>query len=197
MALIVSSNRYSDLKLTKVFVKFNSDEQFKSMSFMLTKAEMLFTQDIFMSPLFKPNFTNDRVCIEIDVYAIPNAVEHVFQPNDILLPKDLWTLTNNKTFADLEFITEDRTFYVHRAVLAARSEHFSRMLHSGMIESITGQVHIPDSSAEVIEQLLFYLYTGSLPFLSDYNDLLVVADKYQIDSLVSLCEKRVNFMLSS
>lgn len=60
-----------------------------------------------------------------------------------------------------------RLFYAHRVILAARSEYFADMFHSGLRESLHGEwprvIHLPDVSAPVFEAVLRYLYTGELP----------------------------------
>lgn len=61
---------------------------------------------------------------------------------------------NNAHLSDIELRVEGRTIPAHRVVLAARCEHFSRMLLSGMKEAESGCVEIGGVRYEVFACLL-------------------------------------------
>lgn len=82
---------------------------------------------------------------------------------------------------------KDGSFPVHKVVLWARSEYFSAMLESGMIESKTPVIEIHELAPNVLGYLLNYLYTDSLGFgnakLSAKLDVLVAADEFLVPSM--------------
>ena len=61
-----------------------------------------------------------------------------------------------------------------------------------MMEQKTRKVEIPDLSPEVISNMLTFMYTGRTPNLDQVaEDLLTVADKYQLDQLKSICAENL------
>ncbi|CAM9780979.1 unnamed protein product [Discosporangium mesarthrocarpum] len=81
-------------------------------------------------------------------------------------------------------------FPAHRMVLSLRSEPMRAMLHSGMKETFATEVLVKDIRPPVFRALLTYLYTDTLQLQKpeDIMELLVVANQYTLDGLVSLCE---------
>lgn len=55
---------------------------------------------------------------------------------------DLAGMLDDTEFADVVFVVEGRRFHAHRAVLAARCEHFRVMFSSGMRESHEREIRI-------------------------------------------------------
>jgi speckle-type POZ protein len=84
-------------------------------------------------------------------------------------------------------------------LLQARSSVFRSMLASGMQEGETGVVSIHDMQPDVFRALLYFIYTDELPdMLCDGNmsismaqHLLMASDRYQLERLRAICEKRL------
>jgi speckle-type POZ protein len=109
--------------------------------------------------------------------------------------------------ADVVFDVAGETFAAHRCVLAARSPVFSAEFFGAMKESDTGGVvHIEDMEPRVFKALLYFVYTDLLfpstktktmqQVEDDDEDvlsqhLLVAADKYNLERLKLLCEKKL------
>ena len=150
----------------------------------------------FRADFLKQNFSQ-HFPIYLEVYVLPNMPKFEFKLTDTHLAADLWDLwsAQKEMSTDLKLVIEDQTFLAHRAILAARSVYFANMFTSGMTEAQTGNVTIPDAPAHVFEHLLRFLYTGRVPPSADFKELLIIADKYQIDSLVSLCEANIGSRL--
>lgn len=84
--------------------------------------------------------------------------------------------------------------YAHRAILAARSEHFSAMFNSGMKESTEKEIELPSKmKLEVFLALLKYLYTDSINGVSLDVALALssAADFYQLRRLKELCDEMI------
>ena len=71
-------------------------------------------------------------------------------------------LVNAEEFSDVTFIVQDKPIYAHRAVLATRCDHFRAMFKSGMKESRSGEIVIPNTAHHTFLYLLEYLYTDTL-----------------------------------
>lgn len=88
----------------------------------------------------------------------------------------------------------------HKVILSMRSPVFRAMFHSSMSEAASSEVFIPDFDTEVVRQFVRYIYESKLPkeSLERYcDDLLVIACKYQVPGLQSLCEKHFAAILDS
>ena len=101
-------------------------------------------------------------------------------------------------FFDLKFICNGKTFQCHKIVLASQSDVFKTMfLNMDMTEAKSGEVKINDFTAETIETLMYYLYNQEVKDVSLINtDLLLVAEKYNISSLLEMCSGHLQSNLS-
>ncbi|CAB5189637.1 unnamed protein product [Rhizophagus irregularis] len=116
------------------------------------------------------------------------------------LEQDLRLLINNPKYSDIEILCEDeKKLYACRAILAARSEVFDRLLYNGMKESYENQISFPKINSAGMEIILEYTYTGSIK-----NDLLTkdniiesyyAADYFQLSDLQDLIMKTVKKIL--
>ncbi|CAG0905770.1 unnamed protein product, partial [Cyprideis torosa] len=99
--------------------------------------------------------------------------------------------------SDVTLLVEDRKFAVHKAILAAQSPVFASMFQHEMVEKQTGEVRINDISADVIEELLRFMYTGNVKNIEKNRELFAAAAKYNLEALKKICEKRLACSLSS
>ncbi|MEW5309029.1 MAG: hypothetical protein WDW38_000942 [Sanguina aurantia] len=102
--------------------------------------------------------------------------------------------------ADFTFLVEGESMKVHKIILEARSEVFARQLNSNMRESAEGVVPIQDIKAPVFRAMLVFIYTDALPEelegpgnmdVAMAQHLLVAADRYGLDRLRRICERRL------
>ena len=113
----------------------------------------------------------------------------VAEDSDQRFLRNLRSLYSEGLFSDVTFIVEGQRLSAHRAILAARSEHFASMFLSGMRESLDVEIPIPQVRYDIFSALLEFLYTNKVAQLSgeDAVELYVVADLYQIEDLKTLC----------
>ncbi len=84
---------------------------------------------------------------------------------------------------------EEDEFRAHRLVLLSRSPVFAKMFEHDTKESRESLVRIPDLSPEIVAEMLRFVYTGTAPNIENVAiDLLVAADKYQLNRLKTMCE---------
>ena len=102
---------------------------------------------------------------------------------------------SDKQLSDIKVECHGQTFDCHQAILAARSPVFLAMFQSNMKEKETKTVTIDDYRAEVVSEMLNYIYTGNVSGNDIINEiateLLAAADKYQMDLLKNICEERL------
>ena len=113
------------------------------------------------------------------------------------LKQDLRLLVNNPKYSDIEILCGDeRTLYGCRAILAARSEVFDRLLYNGMKESYEKQISFPKIYSSGMEIILEYAYTGSVKEESLTKDNIIeafyAADYFQLPDLQNLIIKNIN-----
>src|SRR5436190_7613251 len=112
------------------------------------------------------------------------------------LEQDLGLLVNNPKYSDIEFLCQDgKKLYACRAILAARSEVFDRLLYNGMKETYENQIFFPEISSSGMEIILEYIYTGSIEkeFLTKDNiiEAFHAADYFQLIELQVIIEETV------
>ena len=79
------------------------------------------------------------------------------------LEQDLRLLINNPKYSDIEILCENKKkLHGCRAILAARSKVFDRLLYNGMKESYENQISFPTINSSEMEIILEFTYTGSV-----------------------------------
>ncbi|DAZ94414.1 TPA: hypothetical protein N0F65_003443 [Lagenidium giganteum] len=102
---------------------------------------------------------------------------------------DFRNLIDNEEFSDVRFIIEGRAVHCHRAILAARSDHFRAMFTSGMRESRENEISLSHIRVPVFLALLEYIYVDSVNAGPEMAiELFAAADLYTLDRLKGLCE---------
>src|SRR6266487_884204 len=92
------------------------------------------------------------------------------------LERDLRLLINDPKYSDLEILCEDeKKLHGCRAILAARSEVFDKLLYNGMRESYENQISFPKIGSSGMEIILEYTYTGSIKEESLTKDNVIEA----------------------
>ncbi|XP_047051357.1 BTB/POZ and MATH domain-containing protein 1-like [Lolium rigidum] len=113
----------------------------------------------------------------------------------------LATMLDNLDLTDVRFDVDGESFSAHRLVLAARSPVFRAELYGPMAESKMTSITIHDVKASTFRYMLHYMYHGSLPNSDekgkdplsavDHQHLLVAADRYGVERLKGLCERKL------
>ena len=85
-----------------------------------------------------------------------------------------------------EFLEE---FRCHKAILAGRSTYFHSMLSHDMEEAKQNYVDIPDIPADIVREMLRYIYTLPVDLVTNAPGLLEAAEKYDLQELKKMCEE--------
>lgn len=106
------------------------------------------------------------------------------------LSDDLGQLYEKSAFSDVTLSVGGKDFYVHKAILAARSVVFNAMFEHEMEERKQNRVEITDVEHNVMTEMLRFVYTGKVSNLDKMADeLLAAADKYALERLKVMCEE--------
>ncbi|CAB5356750.1 unnamed protein product [Rhizophagus irregularis] len=112
------------------------------------------------------------------------------------LEQDFGLLVNNPKYSDVEILCEDeKKLHGCRAILAARSEVFDRLLYNGMKKNHDNQISFPKIKSAGMEIVLEYIYTGSVKEESLTKDNAVeafyAADYFRLSDLQDFITKTV------
>ena len=95
------------------------------------------------------------------------------------LAKRLNMLRRQDHFCVITLVTkDDKEFKAHRNVLSAASPFFSKLLQSNMKENQEGIVRFEEISAAVMEDVLEFIYTGSVEVTQENSKDLIAAANY-------------------
>jgi len=92
---------------------------------------------------------------------------------------------DSQKHCDFVIKVKKKSFNVHKCVLSTHWPHFVTLLESGMAEANSGTLTIEDQMPNVIEAMIYYIYTGTSN-VTDINlalELISVADKYDLPHL--------------
>lgn len=99
---------------------------------------------------------------------------------------------NDDTLADITLKCAGKEFKAHKVILASQSPVFRKMFEIDMKEKRSDIVEISDLTPEVLSNLLSFIYAGTCPNIRTVAmELLNAANKYQIPSLMIMCEKEL------
>eukprot|EP00092_Neocalanus_flemingeri_P017618 GFUD01019061.1.p1 GENE.GFUD01019061.1~~GFUD01019061.1.p1 ORF type:complete len:348 (-),score=86.51 GFUD01019061.1:62-1105(-) len=105
--------------------------------------------------------------------------------------KDMKSIMKLEDISDLVIVCHGKVFKCHKTILCARSDVFEKMLSGDTLENLNREVPIEDSSAEAVEEMLKYIYTGEIPDSDKLDvlniELLHLAEKYHLDPLKFAC----------
>jgi len=172
-------NGIGKLALEKMQEKLTSDGKFLQL---FTSKQMV---DLGKSESLFP-FT-----ITCHVKAVSTVEKIGYRLVDSAWKDQLWASSVNKQLTDVELLVGGKTFSAHRSLLSVRSPVFSAMFNSGMKEAQTGQVCIQDADPNTFGYFLPFLYTGMLEPSADKKQLYPLADRYQVEALLNLCQPAV------
>ena len=114
--------------------------------------------------------------------------------------EDFGKLLEDKDFCDMEINCGGEIFSCHQVIIAARSPVFRAMFRAKMKESESRKVTIEDIKPEIMAEMLYFLYTGLVKkdvSKDSVVDLLVAADKYQMDTLRNICQDKLSSALDA
>ena len=111
------------------------------------------------------------------------------------LCEDLASITEEK-FADFVFKVENEKIAAHRVILAARSPVFAAMFQHDMQENKTNETEITDVTPAAFKAFLQFIYTGHCEVESLAEELLVAANKYDVQDLKQICAKELRMQLT-
>lgn len=112
------------------------------------------------------------------------------------LVHDYNVIVNDSNFSDVHFVVEGQVIHAHKIILAARSQHFNAMFSSGMRESTSSEITIPNVKYETFLALMNYLYSDHVT--SDPTiaiELYAAADMFVLDRLKVKCADMVQQQL--
>ncbi|XP_014229747.1 speckle-type POZ protein B-like [Trichogramma pretiosum] len=105
----------------------------------------------------------------------------------------------SEKLSDVKLKVEEQEIPAHKIVLAAVSPVFRTKFTHDMLENEENFVKITDTTANVVIEMLRFIYTGQINAIETKTiiELLAAADEYQIDSLKIKCSNILSADMSS
>ncbi|XP_073841527.1 protein roadkill-like [Musca autumnalis] len=104
------------------------------------------------------------------------------------LINDLAKIFENNKYADIVMVARDGTeFKAHKLLLSARSEVFETMLNRDFLENKTNRITIDDMDADVMKEMLNFIYTGKEIPKEMALALFQAGHKYAMLDLETMC----------
>ena len=129
-----------------------------------------------------------RLTFYVQVGSFTKDFNHQFF--DSLMTDQLWAAARDRLFTDVEFLVAGEVIAAHRAIVTARCPVLGARIDAINLEKDVPlrRVNIPDVTASVFGQLLYFLYTGTLKTpAKDNAQLWTAADQFQVETLVRIC----------
>lgn len=100
---------------------------------------------------------------------------------------------NSEMLSDVVVVIGKEIFAAHKLVFSANSPVFHRMFSHEMKDPVFDKLDVNDIQSEIFQELLRYMYTGSVNNLKSLaQGVLVAANKYQMEDLKLICEKFIS-----
>ena len=128
-----------------------------------------------------------------------NELEVPSMANVGTLKDDLVALLGDEAHMDVRFrCSGGGVVGAHSVLLAARSPTLRALLHGPLAAKLPTELHVPDWSADIMTQLIHFLYTDEVSFSSpeEAQHLLYAADFYDITRLRTLCEMELHYSMT-
>uniref|UniRef100_A0AAY4CG98 BTB/POZ domain-containing protein n=1 Tax=Denticeps clupeoides TaxID=299321 RepID=A0AAY4CG98_9TELE len=117
--------------------------------------------------------------VEID----PDASTPQVKKQEPNMAEELRELWNTSLHSDCILSVAGQEFKAHKAILAARCPVFHSMFMNNTKENQTGRVDIKDMEADILEEMITYIYTGTSPNVHQMASKLIAAA-----DMVLICE---------
>jgi len=130
-----------------------------------------------------------KVSIQIEVYHEVQKEKAYKYKDQVIDPAIiLQKLSGENSLYDAEIVLKDsETLKVHRSILAAHSQVFHAMFSGNFEDHKDGKVTMNEFDCDVVRAFHKYLYSGKISQSANFNQLIRLADKYKISSLVEHC----------
>ena len=114
-------------------------------------------------------------------------------------PRRPWDEVGQNYLCDITLVAkEGRGFKAHRNVLSAASPFFAKLLQSDMKEKDEGTIRFKEISASIVEDVLEFIYTGSIEINDEENakELMAAADYLLLTCLKTVSGRFVEKQMS-
>ena len=101
------------------------------------------------------------------------------------MSKDMCEMFENGAFKDFTVEVNGEAIKCHKSVLSARSVFFRQMLSSNMLETRNDSFKIEHTEVETktVKAMLKFIYSGFVDLSTNMEELLLLADYFNIDDL--------------
>lgn len=131
-----------------------------------------------------------KVLLEFEYYGVASTPSRQPAVAPSQFQRDFLKLFETGDQADVSFNVQGEVIPAHKVILTTRCEYFQAMFNSGLEESESKEITVPDIDPKVFKALLYHIYSDIKPkFVGESTmALLSAADKYGVNHLKNQCE---------
>ena len=138
----------------------------------------------------KANVNFEKPCeqsIVFDIKMLSTIPNYSFEMMDISWPIQLWEAALHGWYTDVDiFVGTKKLMEAHRVVLSARSSVLKDEILKTEGKSI---IRFPkEIYPQVAEHFLYFLYTGSSKITFKNKQLLLLAERNKVETLIEVCK---------
>ncbi|XP_064488562.1 speckle-type POZ protein-like [Ornithodoros turicata] len=154
-----------------------------------------------VADVFKPYLSGDvlTLCFELTTYkTCRTTLCSSIEREGPTIQDDLRQLKISNESSDVVLVAHGgKKIRAHKLVLAMRSPVFRAMFANDMKEKRESEVNLKDTDAALVEEMLTFMYTDSAPNIKSMAaDLILLADKYDLERLKFMCERELSLNFS-
>lgn len=131
------------------------------------------------------------ICLDLAVYdECTEIIKFPSKSSKYAIGEDFKKLLDDNIARDITLVANEKEYQAHKAILMARSPFFYAMLTHDMKEKQENKITVPDIDLKIFEKMIEYIYSDRVTNLdSCAEQMLEVADQYQLLGLVEMCEE--------
>ncbi|XP_044591071.1 speckle-type POZ protein B-like [Cotesia glomerata] len=135
------------------------------------------------------------VCLDLAVYdECTEIIKFPSKSPKYMISEDFKKLLDDNIARDITLVVNEKEYQAHKVILMARSPFFYAMLTHDMKEKQENKITVPSIDPKIFEKMIEYIYSDRVTNNLDScaEQMLEVADQYQLLGLVEMCEESLS-----
>ena len=139
-----------------------------------------------------------RCNFTIHIPQVVHIKQTIFNSERETVLQSMKKLLSSAKLSDFQIVCDGKIFDCHKSIIANKSDALETMITNRKFnEGQKNQLKIEDFDSETVRMMIHFVYCNELPEGAKCSiNLLLIADKYNIKSLVQFCQEELSQNLS-
>jgi hypothetical protein len=139
-----------------------------------------------------------RCNFAIHIPQVVHIKQTIFNSERETVLQSMKKLLSSAKLSDFQIVCDGKIFECHKSIIANKSDALETMITNRKFnEGQKNQLKIEDFDSETVRMMIHFVYCNELPEGAKCSiNLLLIADKYNIKSLVQFCQEELSQNLS-